>query len=189
MVLFHLPPSPLAPSPPSNVVRPLSLFPLYTPLTHLSFFVVLSIKSFYHYRSQFCLLLSASVHANFSLNRYIRLHQPPPNLLPTLKRRCHRAQPRVSWADTHSNFSHVVQVPGIYWRADPCGAGSVETLRRVTVARALLFFGYFGFADEAIKNYRGAFNSVARRVGYTSAGSASGLSSTGYVFLFSLFFL
>jgi hypothetical protein len=34
VILFHLP---MAPSPPSNVVRPLSLFPLYTPLTHLSF--------------------------------------------------------------------------------------------------------------------------------------------------------
>ncbi|KAJ7850234.1 hypothetical protein B0H13DRAFT_2401382 [Mycena leptocephala] len=28
---------------------------------------------------------------------------------------------------------------------------------------ALLFFAYFGFADEAIKNYRGVFNSVAQR--------------------------
>ncbi|KAJ7803501.1 hypothetical protein B0H13DRAFT_2388965 [Mycena leptocephala] len=66
-------PSPSAPSPPSNVVRPLSLFPLYTPLTHLSFFVVLSIKSFYNSRSQFHLLLSASAHANLNLNRYLHL--------------------------------------------------------------------------------------------------------------------
>ncbi|KAJ7842317.1 hypothetical protein B0H13DRAFT_2098813 [Mycena leptocephala] len=43
---------------------------------------------------------------------------------------------------------------------------------------ALLFFAYFGFADETIKNYRGAFNSIARRVGYTMAGS-SGLGLTG----------
>ncbi|KAJ7854228.1 hypothetical protein B0H13DRAFT_2579110 [Mycena leptocephala] len=45
---------------------------------------------------------------------------------------------------------------------------------------ALLFFAYFGFADEAIKNYRGVFNSVAQRVGYTTGGGGlSGLSSTG----------
>ncbi|KAJ7854247.1 hypothetical protein B0H13DRAFT_2673435 [Mycena leptocephala] len=37
--------------------------------------------------------------------------------------------PWVSWADTHSNFSRVVQVPGIYWRADPYSAASLETLR------------------------------------------------------------
>ncbi|KAJ7904108.1 hypothetical protein B0H13DRAFT_2025197 [Mycena leptocephala] len=70
------------------------------------------------------------------------------------------SNPWVSWADTHSNFSRVMQVPGIYWRGP-------------AKACALLFFAYFGFADEAIKNYRGAFNSVA------IARSASGLSSTG----------
>ncbi|KAJ7869827.1 pheromone A receptor-domain-containing protein [Mycena leptocephala] len=77
--------------------------------------------------------------------------------------------PWVSWADMHSNFSRVVEAPGIY---------SVETLQWATVACALLFFAYFGFADEAIKNYREAFHYVARRVGYMTAGSL-GLSSTG----------
>ncbi|KAJ7930464.1 hypothetical protein B0H13DRAFT_2309424 [Mycena leptocephala] len=48
-----------------------------------------------------------------------------------------------------------IVVPRIYWRADPYSAASVETLRWATVACALLFFAYFGFADEAIKNYRG----------------------------------
>jgi hypothetical protein len=69
--------------------------------------------------------------------------------------------PWISWADTHSNFSCVVQVPGIYWRADPYTAASVETLRWATVACALLFFVYFGFAEEAIKNYRGGFSSAS----------------------------
>jgi pheromone a factor receptor len=70
--------------------------------------------------------------------------------------------PSIYWADTDSNFSRVVQVPGIYWRADPYSAASVETLRWATaVACALLFFG---FANEAIKNCRAAFQSVARRV-------------------------
>ncbi|KAJ7822244.1 pheromone A receptor-domain-containing protein [Mycena leptocephala] len=86
--------------------------------------------------------------------------------------------PWISWDDTHSNFSRVVQVPGIYWRADPYSAASVETLRWATVACALLFFAFFGFADEAIKNYRGAFQSVAKRMGYSTAGS-SRFSSTG----------
>jgi pheromone a factor receptor len=61
--------------------------------------------------------------------------------------------PWISWADTHSNFSRVVQVPGIYWRADPYSAASVETLRWAAVTCALLFFGCFGFADEAINQY------------------------------------
>jgi hypothetical protein len=92
----------------------------------------------------------------------------------------------ISWADTHSNFSRVVQVPGIYWRADLYSGVSVETLRWATMACTLLFFAYFEFADEAIKNYRGAFNSMAR-VGYSTAGS-SGLSLTGCVCIFLLLF-
>ncbi|KAJ7853001.1 hypothetical protein B0H13DRAFT_2359232 [Mycena leptocephala] len=72
----------------------------------------------------------------------------------------------------------MVQVPGIYWRADPYSAASVETLRWAMVACALLFFAFFAFADEAIKNYRGAFNSMAKCMRYTTAGS-SRLSSTG----------
>ncbi|KAJ7875953.1 hypothetical protein B0H13DRAFT_2056102 [Mycena leptocephala] len=73
--------------------------------------------------------------------------------------------PWIFWDDTHSNFSRMVQVPGIYWRADPYSVASVEMLRWA-VACALLFFAYFGFADEAIKNYRGL-------------STGSGLSSTG----------
>ncbi|KAJ6498396.1 hypothetical protein C8R47DRAFT_1068683 [Mycena vitilis] len=67
----------------------------------------------------------------------------------------------VSWADTHSNFSRVVQIPGNIWRADFYSVASLETTRWSTLACALVFFRYFSFADEAIKNYRGAFWSVA----------------------------
>jgi pheromone a factor receptor len=47
-------------------------------------------------------------------------------------------------------------------------------MRWATVACALLFFAYFGFADEVIKNYRGAFNSVAKRMGYSTTVSGMG---------------
>ncbi|KAJ7931933.1 hypothetical protein B0H13DRAFT_2651123 [Mycena leptocephala] len=62
--------------------------------------------------------------------------------------------PWISWDDMHNNFSRV--------RADPYSVASVETLRWATVARALLFFAYFGFADEAIKNSRGGWG-IRRR--------------------------
>ncbi|KAJ7874131.1 pheromone A receptor-domain-containing protein [Mycena leptocephala] len=155
--------SSLAPSPPSNVVHPLSLFPFYIPLIHLSFFVVLSIKSFYRSCSQFQLLLSTSAHANLNLNRYVRLIAlastdlllavPLASFVLYSNVAVIGLNPWVSWVDTQSNFSRVVQVPGIHWRADPYNAASVETLRWATVACALLFFAYFGFADEVIKNY------------------------------------
>ncbi|KAJ7817143.1 hypothetical protein B0H13DRAFT_2379868 [Mycena leptocephala] len=177
------PPSSSAPSPLSTMVRlpfpsppspPSSLHS--TLLTSFPLFAV-RIKSFYHSRAQFRELLSASAHANLNLNRYIRLmafastdppHRPPPS-------------------SSSTPTSLVVQGPRIYWHADPYSAASVETLRWATVACAcpLSFLGYFWFADDAIKNYRGAFNSAAKRMGYTSTGSSGGLSSTGCVLLLS----
>ncbi|KAF8197962.1 pheromone A receptor-domain-containing protein [Pholiota molesta] len=63
-----------------------------------------------------------------------------------------QVQPWISWEDTH----YVV-----------CG---------------LVFFAFFGFADEAQKHYKLAFASVAKHVGYTTNGSTkvgTGMSSTG----------
>ncbi|KAJ7883809.1 pheromone A receptor-domain-containing protein [Mycena leptocephala] len=102
---------------------------------------LLCIKTFYHYRSQFRLLVSASGHANLSLNRYIRLMAlASTNLLLT----------------SFFLYSNVaVTDAGIYWRANPYSAAGVKTLRWATEMCALLFFAYFGFADEAIKKYCG----------------------------------
>ncbi|KAJ7842324.1 pheromone A receptor-domain-containing protein [Mycena leptocephala] len=143
--------------------------PLAVVLFHLPPSSSAPIKSFYNSRAQFRLLLSAPASANLA-NRYLRLIAPastgplltvpPRHLRPILERRCHRAQPLSLLGPTRIRIS--------------CRAVSVETLRWATVACALLLFEYFVFADEAIKTYRGAFNSVAKHMGYTSAGSASG---------------
>ncbi|KAJ7823901.1 hypothetical protein B0H13DRAFT_2444779 [Mycena leptocephala] len=115
-------------------------------LIHL-LLLVLSIKFFYNSRSLFR-LLSASVHANLNLNRYLRLM----GLAATKLLLTTPLGIWVLWVN--------VRVFGLSpW----VSVVSVETLRWATVACALLF-AYFSFADEAIKNYREAFNSVARRV-------------------------
>ncbi|KAJ7909596.1 pheromone receptor [Mycena leptocephala] len=155
-------------------------------------YCLLSIKSFYHRRAQFKELLASN--NNLNLNRYVRLMcLASTDLLFTIPLaiwvlwvnvKVVGLSPWISWEDTHSNFSRVVQVPGIYWRSDPYTVASLETLRWATVACSFLFFGYFGFADEAMKNYRSAFYSVAKRVGYSTAATSSGvLSSTGCVCL------
>ncbi|KAJ6542964.1 pheromone A receptor-domain-containing protein [Mycena capillaripes] len=145
-------------------------------------YCVLSIKSFYQSRSQFKELLSAN--KNLNLNRYIRLMcLASTDLLCTIplgiwvlwvNAKYIGLSPWISWADTHSNFSRVQQIPGIFWRSDVYTVASLETTRWVTVGAAFLFFAYFGFADEAIKNYRSAFYSVAKRVGYTHASMSGG---------------
>ncbi|KAJ7643171.1 pheromone B alpha 1 receptor [Mycena polygramma] len=151
-----------------------------------AFYCVLSIRSFYRSRAQFKELLSSN--NNLNLNRYVRLMAlASTDLLFTIPLSIWvmwvnvavvGLSPWVSWADTHSNFSRVVQIPGVFWRSDVYTVASLETTRWATVACALLFFGYFGFADEAIKNYRHYFFTVAKRVGYTHASFGSGVTSS-----------
>ena len=91
-------------------------------------------------------------------------------------------EPWLGWADTHSNFSRVVLVPAILWRYS--GAESdLELTRWFAVIGAFAFFGFFGFAEEARKNYRTAVQSVAKTVGVStdSMGGSTMFSFSGYV--------
>ncbi|KAF7312806.1 Pheromone B alpha 1 receptor [Mycena kentingensis (nom. inval.)] len=151
-------------------------------------YCILSIRAFYKSHVQFREILSSS-NTNLNLNRYLRLMALASlDLLFTIPLAVWvlytnvavtGLSPWISWADTHSNFSRVVQVPGIIWRSDPMSAASLETLRWLTVFAAFLFFGFFGFADEAQKHYKLAYNSVAKRVGLSTIGSATLAGSSG----------
>jgi pheromone a factor receptor len=84
--------------------------------------------------------------------------------------------PWISWGDTHSNYSRVVQVPGFVWKNDSRGSQALEMYRWSLVLCAFVFFAFFGFAEEACQHYRLVYNSLARRIGYrTSSGSSNGL--------------
>jgi len=107
-------------------------------------------------------------------------------------------QPWVSWEDTHfgwlaqawaievfangdrgwcAGFSRVDQFPAALWRADPGAKFALEGPRWVTVLSGLLFFAFFGFAEEARRHYQAAYVAAARQLGAkigedeTSAGS------------------
>ena len=70
-------------------------------------------------------------------------------------------QPWISWDDTHFNFSHVEQFPAVIWRAQSTLNIPLELSRWLVVVCALIFFAFFGFAEEARKQYRAAFWKVA----------------------------
>ncbi|KAJ7482124.1 pheromone B alpha 1 receptor [Mycena galericulata] len=128
------------------------------------------IKASYHRRAEFKELLS--LHNNLNLNRYVRLMLlASTDLFITTPLACwvlwvnvgvNGLSPWISWKDTHSNFSRVERIPGILWRADPLIVASLETLRWATIACALIFFAYFGFADKAIESYRAKSKPGAR---------------------------
>lgn len=75
-------------------------------------------------------------------------------------------RPWVSWEDTHFNFGRVVEIQAILWRKDPNYLVSVELTRWLPVVCAFIFFGLFGFAVEAKKEYVRAFWAVATRLGF-----------------------
>jgi len=145
----------------------------------------LTIRAFLKRRSQFKELLSGNNNLNSS--RYLRLMLlAGTEILCTIPVASYflylniklGVQPWISWEDTHSNFSRVDQIPQVIWERIPYFQTGMEVSRWLLVACAIIFFGFFGFADEARKNYRLAFSSVAKRVGYSTASMSSGMTST-----------
>ncbi|TEB28746.1 STE3-domain-containing protein [Coprinellus micaceus] len=89
--------------------------------------------------------------------------------------------PWLGWNDTHYGFSRVDLFPAMFWRKIPGNAAGLEFTRWAPIVCAAVFFAFFGFADEARKNYRSAVETVARKMGYstfTLTGSRTGTSST-----------
>ncbi|THU83830.1 pheromone receptor Rcb3 B45 [Dendrothele bispora CBS 962.96] len=74
-------------------------------------------------------------------------------------------EPWRSWEDTHFAFSRVEQIPAVLWRSNHLVVVGVECTRWLNVVCSLLFFAFFGFADEARKHYRLAFRFIMRLVG------------------------
>ncbi|KIK58801.1 hypothetical protein GYMLUDRAFT_170654 [Collybiopsis luxurians FD-317 M1] len=153
-------------------------------------YCVSSIRAFNKRRAQFKELLSNN--NNLNSNRYFRLmFLAATEICCTMPLSCwsiylnvtsQPIQPWKGWDDTHSNFSHVGQYPSVIWHIDQGTAISLETSRWFVIFCAIVFFAYFGFADEARKNYRAAIGSVAKRVGLSTGSFGSTLwSSTGYV--------
>jgi len=140
-------------------------------------------------RAQFMEFLSAN--KNLSSSRYFRLMGlagiemlctiPLGAYVIYLNTTAQIVYPWVSWADTHYDFSRVEQYPSIIWRMSDAAVLSIELSRWFLVICAFIFFAFFGFADEARKNYRLAYVSVTKRVGLSTAGTVSsgGSWSTG----------
>ena len=91
--------------------------------------------------------------------------------------------PWLGWADTHVDFSRVDEIPSLLWRASPGTEASLEFSRWLNVICAFAFFGFFGFADEARKNYRSVAKLLAERIPISTTASitSSFFNSSRYV--------
>jgi pheromone a factor receptor len=73
--------------------------------------------------------------------------------------------PWISWEDTHYDFDRVDQYPGILWRQETRVAQQLELTRWLYIVCAVLFFSFFGFAEEVRKFYGPPFQYVFKRFG------------------------
>lgn len=93
-----------------------------------------------------------------------------------------------SWDDTHFDYFRVKQIPAVLWRnGTRSQVVGLELSRWVIPLCALVFFGFFGFAEEAKKNYRAVFQRITQPCGiffkaYRSAEVASNDTNAPKVF-------
>jgi hypothetical protein len=146
-----------------------------------SCYVILTLRAFLRRRAQFAQFLSGN--NGLTPRRYFRLmalaslelllNFPIATYGLYLTASSEPIAPWISWANTHADFSRVDRVPAILWRANGHTAAIVELSRWAGVICAFFFFGFFGFAAEARKNYRLAFWAVAKRCGLTPPADGS----------------
>jgi len=141
-------------------------------------YCILSIRAFNQSRAQFKEILSSN--SNLKSGRFIRLMMlAGTEILCTVPIGCYALylnitaglEPWISWENVHVRFSRVDQIPALLWKSNHILYSSLELTRWLVIVCAFIFFSYFGFAEEARKNYRSALDSVTKRVGYTSTGS------------------
>ncbi|KLO16520.1 STE3-domain-containing protein [Schizopora paradoxa] len=131
-------------------------------------YCVLSLRAFHQKRSQFRELLSQN--KSLTVNRYFRLMA-----LATIELICTipfatyfiiinssggQVFPYKGWADLHFHWSFVGQFPATLWRLDHKAEIALELTRWLVVVCAFVFFAFFGFADEARRNYKRVITSA-----------------------------
>lgn len=149
------------------------------------FYASMTLRAFWVRRIQFRELLASS--SSMSISRYLRLMLlscfeialTVPLGVYSIYINVHgvRVAPWISWADTHYEFWRVVQIPALLWRANPQAVAAYETGRWVYPCAAFLFFGLFGFAEEARRHYRAAFWCIVRPLGFMPRTHKSPLGS------------
>ncbi|KIM89831.1 hypothetical protein PILCRDRAFT_60307 [Piloderma croceum F 1598] len=73
-------------------------------------------------------------------------------------------EPWKGWADDHYAFSAVWQVPAVEWMNDS-GAVAIQATRFFYILCALIFFSFFGLAEEVRGLYRNGFVAIFTKFG------------------------
>ncbi|KAA1466859.1 STE3-domain-containing protein [Dentipellis sp. KUC8613] len=138
-----------------------------------SCYCALTLRSFFRRRAQFSEFVTS--HSSLTIHRYFRLMAlAMTDVLFTvpisaygiyLNATANSMSPWRGWADAHFDYSNVDQIPAAIWRTNYSNELSIELSRWAVPFSAFVFFGFFGFALEARKNYGKAFWTVAKILG------------------------
>ena len=130
----------------------------------------MTIRVFIKRRAQFSTLLSAN--NSLTKNRYFRLMAlAMTEVLCTIPISAYGVhlnltstsiKPWKGWADAHFDYGRVDLIPSEIWRGNRKIEISIELTRWTIPFCAFVFFGFFGFATEAMKSYRKAFCAIAK---------------------------
>ncbi|OJT14432.1 Pheromone B alpha 3 receptor [Trametes pubescens] len=131
-------------------------------------YCLLSLRAFAIRRAQFNQFLAAS--SSLTMGRYFRLMAlAAVELLCTTPLAGYGLYlnasgpiaPWISFADTHFDYGRVQLFPAVVWKMSNTAVISFQLSRWSVVLCGLLFFMFFGFADEARRNYRKIIDPVA----------------------------
>ncbi|KDQ23627.1 hypothetical protein PLEOSDRAFT_1048633 [Pleurotus ostreatus PC15] len=128
-------------------------------------YCILTLRAFMIRRAQFRQFLSAN--SSLTMHRYFRLmalatvelvFNTSLNTFGTyLTITSNTIQPWRGWDDAHFDWYLVDTFPAVLWRMSTRNIISLEMGRWSVVFCSILFFAFFGFADEARKNYKLAY--------------------------------
>ncbi|TBU43027.1 putative fungal pheromoneG-protein-coupled receptor, partial [Dichomitus squalens] len=148
-------------------------------------YCVLTLTAFFKRRRRFTELMASNT--NITFNRYFRLMGLASlEFLFTLPLTVYNITENFKlapykWrgmANLHSRFGRVDQYPAVIWRADPQLISVINFRLWMPIACALVFFLFFGLAEEARKHYKLAMTSIAKKVGISTMERSSEFDSS-----------
>ncbi|KAF9450970.1 STE3-domain-containing protein [Macrolepiota fuliginosa MF-IS2] len=149
-------------------------------------YCILTLRAFMQRRAQFQQFISSN--SSLSISRYFRLmalataellfNVPITTYGLYLNITSRPIYPWKSWSDTHFAWYIIDTYPGLLWRGQKTQVVILELSRWSLVFCALVFFAFFGFADEARKNYERALSAILQKLGLSALASQSKGSST-----------
>ncbi|KAI0632771.1 STE3-domain-containing protein [Trametes polyzona] len=148
-------------------------------------YCILTLRAFFRRRRDFSTLVASN--SNLTFNRYFRLMGLAAiEVLFTIPLATYNIvvdasqpiYPFIGYADLHFRFDRVNSKSAVSWRQDPSAIAAVNFSRWNIIGCAILFFLFFGLAEEARKHYRLALSSVAKKVGITTFDRSTGFAST-----------